>query len=566
MFIKNKSFHRRLRFNLLAIIMLINVSSLLMPFNSFAEAPGWQWAYSAGATGSDYGCDIKLDSQGNVYVSGTFNESVTFGDITLNSAGSSDIFIVKYSSTGSVIWAKSFGGFSLDDCESLYVDAADNFFLTGFFRSENISFDGFSLYNPNSAFGYNQYYLIKCDASGNVLWANTSDGLGNMDGNAVTMDKSGNIIVTGMFDGSDITFGSITLPNAGILSSDIFIVKYNAAGEALWAKTAGGSGYESCSEVVTDDSENLYFTGYFASSTINFGAISLSNAGGRDIFIAKYDASGNPVWAKSAAGSGDEIGVAMGIDAGNHLYLTGSSSSESISFGSIVLTGSDYDKIVTAKYDADGNVIWAKVFSGDNNDEVIDLTIDNQGNTFIAGEFGSSSILFGSTELVNTSFDYSDLYITKIDPDGNVLWAESAGGNDDDEASAAAIDNDGNAYIPGSFYSSAIAFGTTTLTNTDNTENSSDLFVAKLGNSSGVDEQTSLKSLTVFPNPASGIIQIRGAENAFIELFDVNGRLITSREAAPTTPQLDVSTLLPGIYIVKTIKQNSTSFTRFIKE
>lgn len=566
MFFINKSFHRGLRFNLLATILLINVSFFLLPSNGLANAPDWQWAYSAGTSGSDYGHDIKLDNQGNVYVTGIFNESVTFGNITLNSAGSSDIFIVKYNNNGEVLWAKSFGGISLDAGRSLFVDDAGNFLLTGFFRSENISFDAFSLYNPNSAFGYNQYFLIKCDSSGNVLWANTSDGLGNMDGNAVTMDKSGNIIVTGMFDGSDITFGSITLPNTGILSSDIFIVKYNAAGEASWAKTAGGSGYESCTEVVTDDSENLYFTGYFSSSTINFGAISLSNAGGRDIFIAKYDASGNPVWAKSAAGSGDEIGVAMGIDADNHLYLTGSSSSESITLGSIVLTGSNYDKIITARYDADGNVIWAKVFSGDNNDEVIDLAIDNQGNTFITGEFGSSSILFGSTELVNTSFDYSDLYITKMDPDGNVIWAKSAEGNDDDEASAVAIDPDGNAYITGDFYSSTIAFGTTTLANTDNTGNSSNLFIAKLGNSSGVDEQASSNALTVFPNPASGIIQIKGAENAFIELFDINGRLITSREAAPTTPQLNVSALVPGIYIVKTIKQNNTSFTRFIKE
>ncbi len=562
----NKLHFHGLQFNLLATMLLINISFFILPSNSLANAPDWQWAYSAGTSGSDYGSDIKLDNQGNVYVTGTFNESVTFGNITLNSAGSSDIFIVKYNNNKEVLWAKSFGGLSLDACRSLFVDNAGNFLLTGFFRSEDISFDTFSLYNPNSAFGYNQYFLIKCDSSGNVLWAKTSDGLGNMDGNAVTMDKSGNIIVTGMFDGSDITFGSITLPNSGILSSDIFIVKYNAAGEVSWVKTTGGSGYEFPAKIVTDENGDLYFTGYFENSTVNFGAISLPNAGGRDIFIAKYDASGNPVWAKAAAGSGDEIGVAIGIDAGNNLYLTGSSSSESITLGSIVLTGSDYDKIITARYDTDGNVIWAKVFSGDNNDEVIDLTIDNQGNPFIVGEFGSSNIFFGSTELVNTSLDYSDLYITKIDPDGNVIWAKSAEGNDDDEASAVAIDPDGNAYITGDFYSSTITFGTTTLANTDNTGNSSNLFIAKLGNSSGVNEQASSNALSVFPNPASGIIQIKGAQNASIELFDINGRLVTSQEATPTTPQLNVSALLPGIYIVKTIKQNNTSFTRFIKE
>jgi len=565
MLLIKSSYHCKVQRNFLVIVLPIIVLLFTLPSTCFSQASDWQWANRAGAIGSDYGNDIKVDPEGNIYVTGTFNESATFGSTTLSSAGSSDIFMVKYDHAGNVLWAKSFGGNSLDVCYSLYVDASGNILLTGYFRSEEITFGDVTLYNPNSDFGYDQYYLAKCDASGNVVWATTSDGLGNMNGNSVTMDNSGNIIVLGWFDGSNISFESITLLNAGILSSDIFIIKYNAAGEPLWAKTAGGSGYDIPSGITADDSGNLYFTGYFESSTIDFETISLSNTGSRDVFVAKYDALGNPVWASSATGNGDDGGAEIVIDVNSNLLLTGSSSSESITFGSVVLTGNDYDKIFTVKYDDAGNVLWADVFGGDSNDEAYGLTTDNQGSIFITGEFESSNLQFGATELINTSSEYTDIYIAKLDTDGHLLWAKSAGGSDDDEASAIAIDNDSNSYITGSFYSSTLTFGTTQLNNSDDSENSADLFISKLGNTSWINEQFT-GSLIIYPNPASNMIQIKGAEGSIIEISDINGRFITSLAPQQSTPQIDVSNFLAGIYIVKTIKQNSLSFTKFIKE
>ncbi len=568
MIFKSKHHHFRLLINLLLTVLLVNFLAIFISTNAYAQpVPDWKWAYSAGTTGNDYGKDICMDESGNVYVTGTFKTSATFGETTLNSAGDEDIFIVKYNSAGIVQWAKSFGDIGLDVSRSLSVDAAGNLYLTGFFRSENITFGNFSLYNQNSAFGYDQFYLVKCDSSGTVMWAVESDGLGNMDGRSVATDKSGNIMVTGYFDGNDITFGSFSLPNAGVLSSDIFIVKYNTDGTPVWAKTVGGNGYEVTSGIATDNDGNIYITGYYESSTLSIGSTSLANMGERDMLVAKFDADGNPVWANSANGSCDDTGADITIDANGNVWVTGSSCSETLSIGTMVFNGNDYDKVIGAKYDAAGNLIWANIYSSEDNAEGYSITADQKGNVFIAGAFTGNMINFGNFDLVNVNAEYDDIFVTKLDNDGSVVWSISAGGTDDDEATAIVSDYDGNTYVTGDFYSRTLNLGITALANTDNSENSTDLFVSKIVTSVGINEQHSAESPTVYPNPASGFINILCDKGSVIQVINMDGKLVKKVKSKQATYKLDISGLLPGMYVVKTIKQGGeTAITSFIKK
>lgn len=566
MFVTKYFNRKKLLFKFFKTYLLISISFVFLSLTVKAQSPQWQWAYAAGAGGSDYGNDIYVDTAGNVYVTGTYKQQITFGETTLTSAGSSDIFLVKYNSAGSILWAKSFGDDGLDDAESLFVDASGNVFLTGSFASENLTFGNFSLYNPNTLFGYDQFFLVKIDASGSVLWAKTSDGMGNMVGNSVTVDRNGNIIVTGWFDGSNISFGSFTLTNTGALATTVFIVKYNNTGTPLWAKATGDDGYDVPSKIVYDANGNLFITGFFEYGAISFGSTTLSNSGGRDIFIAKYDVSGNALWAKSAMGIGDEYGNNIVVDADNNIVVTGTSSSESVTFDSAELTGNNYDKIFIVKYNASGDVVWTNVFSGDNNDESSGLTIDTQGNMFLCGYFKSNSIHFESTELINSNSDYNDFFITKLDVSGNVIWAKSGGGSNDDEAIAVAIDGSGNAYLTGNFYSSTIDFDGTTLTNSDNSGNSTELFVAKLNNSSDVNGQTLPKQILAYPNPASQIITIKGVNNSYVSLYNCNGKLMKLLKPDKKNITIDISEFVSGVYFIKTIKQNTTTITKLIKK
>lgn len=553
---------KHIKIYLLALAMIF-----LTTAGTFAQAPNWEWAKSAGVSQNDDGNSIFTDAAGNIYATGSFDGgSITFGTTTLTSAGDYDIYIVKYSADGNVLWAKSAGGSGLDDSYGICTDDNGNIFITGFFSSENINFGSTTLFNPNSDFGYDSFFIAKYDSNGNPLWAKTADGLGNIDGNSIALDNNGNIVITGFFDSNDATFEPITLINTKALFSDIFIVKYNTDGNVVWAKSAGSNYYDNSSGISIDNNGDIFVTGYFSGTVINFDSVALTNSGGEDVFVAKFDADGNIIWANSAIGTDDDNGIGISSDNDGNVFLTGFFASETISFGAITLTGNGYDNIFVVKYDAAGSVEWAKSEGGDDNDEGMNISVDNSGNVFVVGEFESNTITFGSTTLTNSIVDYSDIFITKYDNTGNIQWATSVGHNDDDEIESVATDSFGKVYVTGSFYSKTINFGTTTLVNANNTGNSTDLFIAKLNNVNSIDEQSLHNSYIVYPNPFTNSIEIKNANNSVAEIMNVWGQQIKRIRIENSETPIDVSDLLPGIYFLRLTGKTGISVKKIIKE
>jgi hypothetical protein len=376
------------------------------------------------------------------------------------------------------LWAKSAGGTFDDYGNSVATDANGNTFVCGYFESPSITFGSYTLTNA----GGRDIFLVKYDASGNVLWAKSAGGTEDDRGYSVATDANGNCFVTGFFYSSSITFGSYTLTNAG--GSDIFLVKYDASGNVLWAKSAGGTEDDRGYSVATDASGNCYVTGSFHSSSITFGSYTLTNAGYLDMFLVKYDANGNVIWAKSAGGTGDDDGNSVATDANGNCFVTGSFDSPSITFGSYTLTNANAGNMdmFLVKYDANGNVLWAKSAGGTDDDEGNSVATDANGNCFVTGGFWSLSITFGSYTLTNANAVNMDMFLVKYDANGNVIWAKSAGGTDDDEGNSVATDANGNCFVTGSFESSSITFGSYTLTNAGN----NDIFLVKYDASGNV--------------------------------------------------------------------------------
>ena len=299
------------------------------------------------------------------------------------------------------------------------------------------------------------------------LWAKNAAGNGG-EGLSVSTDADGNVFVTGYFGGPTITFGSTTLTNAG--NANVFLVKYDANGNVLWARSAGGTGFDEACSVSTDAGGNVFVTGYFTSPTITFGSTTLTNVGGfcsgmacANVFLSKYDATGNVLWAKSAGGASDDRGFSVSADAGGNVFVTGCFQSPTIPFGFTTLTNAGAYDVFIAKYDANGNVLWAKSVGGANDDFGISLSTDAGGNTFITGWFDSPTITFGSTTLTNVGS--RNIFLSKYDAAGNVLWAKSAGGTDSDYGWSVSADAGGNVFVTGYFTSPTITFGSTTLTN-----------------------------------------------------------------------------------------------------
>ena len=296
-------------------------------------------------------------------------------------------------------------------------------------------------------------------------WAKNIYGTEDETGYSVAVDPSGNVFIAGYFGSRTLKIGSITLTNSG--AENIFIAKFDADGNALWAKSAGGNYYDDGMSVTTDASGNAYLTGYFGSSTITFGSTTLTNAGSYDIFLVKYDPNGNVLWAKGVGGSYEDQGSSVAVDPSGNNFVTGYFNSLTLTFGTTTVQNISEFDVFLAKYDAGGNVLWAKGAGGNNDDYAYSVAADASGNAFVAGAFDSPTITFGTVTLTNAGGVLkNDVFIAKYDAGGNVLWAKSAGGTDDDVAYSVAADPSGNAYLTGYFSSSHITFGSTVLTNT----------------------------------------------------------------------------------------------------
>ena len=293
------------------IILFFFTFSLLL----FGQTPDWQWAIPAVGIDDDEGRAITIDENGNTYVTGYFQSTVTFGPFSLTSAGSCDIFVTKMDANGNWLWVTQAGGVTGSEMGlSIALDDNGNIYLSGYFQY-TVTFGPFTL----TSNGLADMFIAKMDANGNWLWVTQAGGGSIVDGRAIALDDNNNIYVAGTLQGW-ATFGPYFHQSTGW--SDIFIAKLDANGNWQWVIQAGGSDIDHCYAIAIDDNGNSYVTGSFE-STATFGPFSLTSAGSGDIFVAKIDANGNWQWVTQAGGSGNARGHAIAIDDFENSILTG---------------------------------------------------------------------------------------------------------------------------------------------------------------------------------------------------------------------------------------------------
>jgi len=363
------------------------------------------------------------------------------------------------------LWAQKAGGTGEDSGHSIAVDASGNSYVTG-------GFEGTAIFGSTTleSSGSQDIFVTKLDNRGNWLWAKKAGGTDSDYGYGIAVDASGNSYVIGCFYSATATFGSTTLTGNGY--NNIFVAKLDSSGNWLWAKNAKESPYDYGHGIDVDASGNSYVTGYFYNS-VTFGSTTLTSSGGADIFVAKLDSSGNWLWANNAGGTSDECGNGIAVDDSGNSYVTGYFY-DSATFSSTTLTNNGVYDIFITKLDSSGNWLWAKKAGGSSNDSGNGIAVDAIGNSYVTGYFDSNAT-FGSTTLTSNG-DY-DIFIAKLDSNGNWLWAKNAGGTYNDYGYSIAVDASGNSYITGCFCGSA-TFGSTTLTSNGDY----DIFIAKLDN------------------------------------------------------------------------------------
>lgn len=441
--------------------LLFLVLLIVLQTNLLKAQVQLEWARQIGGDDFEYSKDITVDSDGNVYLIGHYRSAyIIFGtDTFFNPSGNENFFITKYDSNGNLIWGKSGGGNDNDYINNITVDNDGNVIVSGYFEGPFITVDSIILNNSDSnVIITSDFYVIKYNSLGNLLWANSFGGNESDYSSGISTDSAGNIYLTGFYSSDSITFGTTTLNNSS--GSEIFLVKFNPFGNVVWVNSMGGSYSERSSSISIDFNNNIYLAGDFRGPTISFGATVLTNNnfGTDDIFVVKFDTSGNVIWAKSGGSQSNETFPQITNDLDGNLYVAGIFNLGPITFGTTTLLNphAPLNDIYFVKYDSSGNVIWANAVGGYEDDFLSDITTDDKGDLYVIGNFYSPSISFGADTLINNFYStWNDpaMFIAKYENSGNVLWAKTTNETEyrGEWAESIFADNKGNLYTTGSF-------------------------------------------------------------------------------------------------------------------
>lgn len=431
----------------------------------FGQLPPVGFAKTFGASGQNTTYDIETLPGGENLIVGIYSANMTLGTTTLNNSGGSDGFVAKMDAAGNFIWAKSLSGPGDDLISAVKLDNQGNIILVGDYES-GASFSGNQLTNGGEKDGF----LAKLNASGEMVWLKTASNENHAHFFDVGLDESGNIYAWGGFSHS-ITMGSINLTTS--TQQNVLLAKFNPNGEVLWAKTFGGGAQKTAVGIsVTPNGESVV-TGSFLSA-MQIGSSNYTTNGLSDVFIAKYDSEGNPIWSTAFGGTQTDNGFAITCDDEGNIYA-GGSFMQSMQVGSQSLTSNGEWDVYVAKFSPTGSLVWANSFGGSLNDRLNGLLVDGQGRVYGMGWFQNTMVV-GSQSLVSQGG--FDVFVFQLNSSGAPLNSFSFGGTSQDVGSDIGMDGGGNIYLAGSYFSNPMQVGSLTLVPSHATNH----FLVKLGN------------------------------------------------------------------------------------
>ena len=535
---------------------------------------GFVWAKNFGSSGNDYGRSIALESNKCIYITGDYRGTTDFdpdtSDYNLSSHGTLDVFISKFGLNGNFIWAKSFGGTDFDQCFSIAIGDSGSIYTTGYFIGQ-VDFDpGPGIYNlgNNSA---DNIFILKLDSLGNFKWAKSIGGNSAEEGCSLSVDNNGSVYTTGFFIGSvdfnpdpASSFYLVTYNN----NPNTFLLKLDKSGNFKWAFKIGGGSRNAGQSIAIDTFSNIYLTGYFLGSNDfdpDTSTYVMSSVLQEDIYVSKYDSSGNFTWAKSFGGTVFDISRAIIIGANESIYLTGS------------FRG-------TADFNPDaGN--YNLISNGENDVFILKLNqcvettstinetycikyISPSGNNI----FDSSGIFYdtipntlGCDSIITINLTIIEVD-TSITPMANELTANASGAT-----YQWIVCQNGNTPIPGatnqSFTPSVNGSYAVIVTENGCTDTSSCYTISTIG----IEGVEAFSGIKIYPNPANDKLVIDLGTKSHsdwqprIELINSNGQIVLEKEIDnQQVIEFDLQPLPAGEYFVKLMVGDELLFVKKI--
>ncbi|MDP2090848.1 MAG: SBBP repeat-containing protein [Candidatus Gracilibacteria bacterium] len=412
------------------------------------------FAKKIGDTRSDRIFGQTIDNNGNIYITGQFLESTNIlGQVLTTNINYNDGFVAKINPNGDLVWAKKFGGTGHDEGTAVAVDTDGNVYLTGKFVG-TADFFGQSMTTYGG--GGSDLFIAKLDSDGNLIWVqkggSNSSSTGET-GKAIKISDDGYIYFAGEFGGTSAwatLFGTSYNPGGYTCS---FIAKLDSDGNIIWLKQTTGGLSEYINDLALDNDGNLYAIGTFAQTANIFGFSLTGNSSATDIYVSKLNpTSGSGVWSKRAGGStGYDTGESITTDNDGNIYITGGYQLNADFMGVNLTNAGSYYNSYVVKLNSSGTAIWGKQSVSGQSESGKSVKVDDNGNVFIFGEYYDPVTVFGHSL---TTFGSNDIFLIKLDSNGNLTWGKRAGGTGGENAIGLNIDSDGNLYVGGNFLSS----------------------------------------------------------------------------------------------------------------
>lgn len=552
---------------------LILLLFLALNTSAYSQAPkDWAWLY--GATNAA-ATSITTTPNGDMYVFGRFNDTATFGSKKIASVGGQDVFLAKINTAGALVWLKPMGSYGLDkayaartynDAIYIYGGFSDTLLLGNnvlvckgyedvFVAKLDTSGNFIWAQSGGSAgkeFIYEKGMIL--DKKGNVyitgnLWSNQPIIFGNQ---TISNNPYGGVFIV-KYNSSGYTEWALCGANDSGHFSAVLDIK---ADENDNVYITGGY--------------NGKIT--FNSATTTGNTIT---AGYDDAFLVKYNPAGNVVWANTISGNSDVLGTAVCCDKNNNVFLTGEATG-TLTFGSITSPGSvpgRNTEFFLAKYDSSGNALWAKRAGTHGSTPIYmlskDIICDNAGAVYWTGGRGDSLDFYSNGIIANTPIKNGggSVFVAKHDANGNALWSIEGGGRASAEAMELHFYNQ-SLYVAGGFYpGDSIRFGSLGFKALG--ANNENLFIAKIANATGINSVAHYdNNISIYPNPTENYFTVSGiSKGATISIYDMAGRCMQTHIAGADNEKIETNRLVKGNYtvVVTHSKESGTSYYKLTK-
>jgi hypothetical protein len=561
-----------------------------------AQQLNFSWANAMGApntigSASVVGISIAHDNFGNVFLAGTFQDTIDFdpgaGTSWVASKGAYDVFLAKFNVQGNLVWIKSFAGPSTEGPVGLVIDNSGNPILLGQFQQTiDVNPDPI-LIDTLASFGNEDLFLVKLDSTGNYLWSKQFGGANSDYPMMLRSDNLGSLIVSGTFrDSVDVDPSTNVQYLVSSGNVDGFLLKLNSQGNYVWAKKLGANAGDAITGIDVDVNNDIYACGTFVGTVdfdpgVNvFNLTATTNSVGS--FVFKWDAAGSFVYVKpflSTTASGNITASYLNLDGNGNIFVIGDFSRQ-IDFNpdavavDTLTSSSNSQDIFLTKLSNTGVYQWTRIFGNSNIDFATAIVNDAQGNVYFKGSFNGvidinphpiDTMILNS---VGGAGGRSD-YFCVLNSAGGFAWGTKLFGFVNGYRGPT-LDIDQNRFYHAGQFTGTGDFdpgpGVNNLSGVPGTGTA--FFVQLIRTNVGVAELVEQHGFSFYPNPSRDFLNIISKEelkNAHISICNLNGQVIAvEKNVNGREFGLQVDAFAEGMYLMQILSEKSVTSLKVI--